>query len=612
MLGERPDETIAHISEVASGRGCGCICPGCGAALIARKGRVNDHHFAHEGSADGSPCRTGPETALHKLAKEVLERELRLTLPQLVLEEDGERWIRYRGGVHAFDAAVLEQRLGEIVPDVIVRRGDRDLLVEFAVTHACGPEKIARIRDLDLAAIEIDLSELPRDTSRPDLEAAILDAAPRIWIHNPLLAEGRAELQRRRRAREAAARRRAVDVAAAYARACVELGAVRPSTPELETLTQEGFGGALGTAVRGYGCFRVPPGDWQAALLAGIFEAHRLQGTITFRVDRALGRLRRVGWLRPEFARLTDAEVAAAKAEGDRFGSPADAVEAWASNLVLVGILMPWTGGWQLRGTAIVRADAARRRRLRPIERSKHLEALFGRILSAIPEEEAAGLTFERWIDASLPGRDHTIRQALQFEDADYNLLAAPIAQLAAGISHDARVPDDRFGLPQDGVAARGAERRRLEAEERRRATAARAQQAAARRVEGLLAEGRSILGLQADAWLHARNAALQGRTPAEAAGADDAGLGAAVAAAEDLARRQVLQGRADIEADEARGMIRVEARRTLRNDEQLEVYLRCPHPALEGKSPLEFCTTPGMVRRCLEATLPTKKTRRS
>lgn len=611
VLGERPDGAIAHISEVASGRNCGCVCPGCGAALIARKGRVNDHHFAHEGTADGAPCVTGPETALHKFAKEILERRLRLALPPLALEQDGDRWVRYRGGVHAFDAAVLEQRLGGIVPDVIVRRGDRDLLVEFAVTHACGPGKIDMIRELDVAAIEIDLSKLPRDTSRPQLEAAILDEAPRIWIHNPLLAEGRAELDGRRKAREAALGRQAAAVAVSYAKACEELAAVRPSAPEFAILGQEGLGGALGVPVRGYGCFRVPPGDWQATLLTGIFEAHRLQGTITFRVEPALAKLRKAGWLRPEFARLRDAEVAAARAADDRFGSPADAVQAWASALVLVGILMPWSVGWQVRGGAIVKADAARRRRLRPIERSKHLEGLFGRILSAIPEDERKALSFDRWIDAPLPGRDHTIRQALAFEDADYDRLAAPIARLAMGLPLGADPVGERFGLPLDGVAARHAERRRLESEERRRAADVRIAQAAERRVDRLTEEGRQILGIDAYAWAQAPNPALQGRTPAEAARTDEAGFEAAIAAAEELARRQALQGRAVLEAEEGRRMLRVEARRILANDDLLEVYLKCGHRGLDGMSPYDFCVSPGLVRRCLDATLPAKKPRR-
>lgn len=273
---------MAHVSEVESGGRCACVCPGCGAPLVAKKGARIDHHFAHEGTTDGMPCRTGPETALHKFAKEILGRRLHLELPPLTLEEGGDRWIGYGGGRYRFDGADLEQRLGGIVPDVIVRRGDRDLLVEMAVTHSCGPEKIETIRSMDVAAIEIDLAGLPRDVSRADLEASILEAAPRRWIHNPHLADGRAELERRRALRQASARRRAQALAATYAKAMQELGAIRPSSKVFGEMTRDGFGTSIGIQVSGAGCFTVPPGDWQAELLSGMWDAYQARQTTTF------------------------------------------------------------------------------------------------------------------------------------------------------------------------------------------------------------------------------------------------------------------------------------------------------------------------------------------
>ena len=116
VFGERADGTIAHISEVASGLECNCVCPGCGTRLIARKGNKQDHHFGHYGTEDGRPCQTGPETALHKFAKEVLAHRLELELPPLAMGEGHGKWVRYPGGRYGFDAALLENRLGEIVP----------------------------------------------------------------------------------------------------------------------------------------------------------------------------------------------------------------------------------------------------------------------------------------------------------------------------------------------------------------------------------------------------------------------------------------------------------------------------------------------------------------
>ncbi|MDE4914496.1 hypothetical protein PQI07_27920 [Methylobacterium sp. 092160098-2] len=611
VLGERDDGSIVHISEVPSGRACLCVCPGCAAPLVARKGRVNDHHFAHAGSADGSPCRTGPETALHKFAKEILGRRLHLALPALALEEDGDRWIRYGGGVHAFDAAILERRLGDIVPDVIVRRGDRDLLVEFAVTHTCEPAKIERIRDLDVAAVEIDLSKVPRDAGRAELEAAILGSAPRVWLHNPLLAEGRAELGRRRQARADALARRGRDLAAAYELAAGEVRAMKPSDPAFATIGRDGFGPAVGLEVRGQGCFTVAAGDWQAILLTGIFEAHRLQGTWTFGAGRGLGRLARLGLLRPRFARLADTEVAAAKAADDRFGTPLEAIRAWASALTLLGILSPMKDGvWQLRGVAIAKADEALRRRLLPARRREEIGRIVSGILSGMPPEEADGFSFERWLDAPLPGFDHTMRQALDFGDVDYGRLKDRLDRIARDVRYGQSLPDERLGLPLDGVAARKAELERSRAEQRRREADARVEAEADARVERLMSRAGEHLGSDVASWAAIGNPSLRGTSPSAAARSGESGLMAAVDAAREMARLRALEGRAAVEAEEARTALRREAARIV-PAAQLDVYLKCRHPALDGKSPLDFCTAPGLVRRCLQATLPVKPNRR-
>src|SRR3712207_4094896 len=113
VFGERPDGTIVHISEVASGLGCTCVCPGCGTRLVARKGDRKDHHLGHHGFRDGRPCGTGPKTPLHKFAKEVLARRLELDLPPLTIGEGRSKWVGYPGGSYGFDAALLESRLGE-------------------------------------------------------------------------------------------------------------------------------------------------------------------------------------------------------------------------------------------------------------------------------------------------------------------------------------------------------------------------------------------------------------------------------------------------------------------------------------------------------------------
>ncbi|GJD92470.1 hypothetical protein BHAOGJBA_6024 [Methylobacterium hispanicum] len=610
VLGERADGSIAHVSEVASGKACSCVCPGCGAPLVARKGPRNDHHFAHEGTPDGLPCRTGPETALHKFAKEILGRRLRLALPPLTLNEGGDRWIGYKGGGYRFDGAVLEQRLGSIVPDVVVRRGGRDLLVEMAVTHPCGPEKIETIRSMDVAAIEIDLAGLPRDVSRVDLETAILEAAPRRWIHNPLLAAGKAELEERKASRQAALRRRAQALATDYAVALQEIREARPSTKVFGEMTRDGFGTSIGIPVRGAGCFSVPPGDWQATLLSGLWDRYQDRRTTTFRAEGALGRLRQEGWVRARFARMSDEEIAAAKMENAAFNSPLAAVVEWASALALNQVLMSWHPGWKVHPSHLRKADEARNRRLLPARRAGEIKGVVEQILASLPEAERDGFDLRAWAAAPLPGRDHSAAAATRFDDAKYKAFKSALDRLASDVRHGTRLDRDRLGLPLDVMAARREAAAREQAEARRRERIEREEAASLARGQELLSAARSELGFDAADWAATPRSDLGGVSPLDAARSSVDGAHAARAAIRAEIHRARLQATSEAEAEEARRLLRAEARKLV-PPAQFELYLTGRQSALDGKSPLEFCVTPGLVARCIAATLPARKGRR-
>jgi hypothetical protein len=102
-----------------------------------------------------------------QIAKEVLSRRLHLVLRKLRLENAHDTWLGYSGGRVEFDSARLEQRVNELIPDVIVRKRDRELIIEFAVTHKCDAEKISKVKTLYIAALEIDVSNFRAKTQRP-------------------------------------------------------------------------------------------------------------------------------------------------------------------------------------------------------------------------------------------------------------------------------------------------------------------------------------------------------------------------------------------------------------------------------------------------------------
>jgi hypothetical protein len=111
---------MRHISEVERGDACGCNCPACDAPLTARKGPENVHHFGHQVS---SSCVTAPETALHRLAKEIVATKLILVLPEVKAEFNGETTVIHKVGRFSFDKAIQEARhLQNVVPDLYVER----------------------------------------------------------------------------------------------------------------------------------------------------------------------------------------------------------------------------------------------------------------------------------------------------------------------------------------------------------------------------------------------------------------------------------------------------------------------------------------------------------
>ena len=193
------DGELLHISEVPRGLACGCVCPACGDRLVARQGPIREHHFAH---AVGHDCRTAVETALHLATKEILANRKEIVLPSVEIK------FRHRSQAIAEEqrfqltSVAVEQRLTDFVPDVIAHVKNRPLLIEVRVTHGVEPEKLARIRSLNLSTLEIDLSAAPRDLALKDLEKLVVGPGThKRWIHNAF-----AERQRRRMLAEATVR----------------------------------------------------------------------------------------------------------------------------------------------------------------------------------------------------------------------------------------------------------------------------------------------------------------------------------------------------------------------------------------------------------------------
>lgn len=201
-FGQR-DGRVWAPAEVASGKACGCVCPGCSAPLVARalSSRRRRPHFAHLNSAG---CQTGYETGIHLRAKQVIEDRLELLLPAwdgdllempnppTARDDNGQLHEGMRVDVPARRVAItnVEQEVwfGSYRPDVVAVDDVGVLLIEIQVTHAVDAGKSKRVQAQGHRMIEIDLSNLDRSIPHdPDAfqRAVLFELLNRAWISCP-------------------------------------------------------------------------------------------------------------------------------------------------------------------------------------------------------------------------------------------------------------------------------------------------------------------------------------------------------------------------------------------------------------------------------------------
>lgn len=158
------DGHLLSIEEVPRGLACACRCPACGGQLVAKKGARHAHHFAHY---RGGACANALETCLHLKAKEIFGRVRKIAVPPVFLHR--QKTPVFDAQLLRFERVRLEQRLGSVVPDIILESGPkRRLLVEIAVTHHSGPAKARRLKQEGLSAIEVNALAIYRQLARKD------------------------------------------------------------------------------------------------------------------------------------------------------------------------------------------------------------------------------------------------------------------------------------------------------------------------------------------------------------------------------------------------------------------------------------------------------------
>ena len=130
------DGQLVSVNDVERGKHKDVVCPACQIPLVARKGSVRSHYFAH---SNGSDCPTALQTVLHRRAKDIIKEQRQMFLPEHSIFVSGlqKSFLITKPQMIDVKYVELEQRLGGIIPDVIVTTDKGvEVLVEIKVSHA--------------------------------------------------------------------------------------------------------------------------------------------------------------------------------------------------------------------------------------------------------------------------------------------------------------------------------------------------------------------------------------------------------------------------------------------------------------------------------------------
>ncbi|PZR20756.1 MAG: hypothetical protein DI539_09820 [Flavobacterium psychrophilum] len=150
---------VLHISEAENGLSCHCHCFECKEKLEAVQGRKKEWHFRHNSNIN---CKGGPETALHKLAKQIIAENTQMVLPGVNL---------------TYKEPKLEQRLEHFIPDVTVATEYGNVHIEIRVSHPVDLIKEQFYKDNALPSIEINLNTISFSITPQELSQLLLNTA---------------------------------------------------------------------------------------------------------------------------------------------------------------------------------------------------------------------------------------------------------------------------------------------------------------------------------------------------------------------------------------------------------------------------------------------------
>lgn len=612
VAGDAINGSRRHISEVANGLRCGCVCFGCKRELIARNGgdiTLRRHSFAHRPDEITPNCATAGETALHILGKEIIARHGRVTMPDTWMTDLDckRRPVTSRQSIALSDIQ-LEVAEGDLIPDIVAIGPDgRKLFIEIKNTHGCRPEKLEKLATMDVDVLEIDVSSY-RAHPLDDLDEVILDLAPRVVIQSAALRAMAITIADERAAREES---RHTD---AGRRVALYRDRQTLNSPRADELSAEMI--ALGLADHmdlddtQPSAFRVPRRQWQAAIL------YRLGATVfPDKVDAVamLERLRQRKWPKPELDFMSSEDTNwIAKHIAPDFKSPYEEVASYLKRLLASGVAHEdGRSRYYMTQSGRDTISHAARERSKPVVRRQELDDALEEIRDYVAPHDGDWLDVDVWLKERSGELGTSVANLLKQDDGRFDHLMGVLKGLRTSIvrmqlGRQNEPPEDWAGLPLDKFFLR-LQSVRVEAE-------ARAEQERDVRLKRE-SEDRVAAALQAATWvvpdritwLDEVRPDSGGKTRRDLAAASQAGLGKVLGDIAKIRTEKAAEQRAEAYRTTALDKLRAEVVRAISRPDHADLWIRQSMRQLGGARPQDYCVDETTLARCLEVLAETQ-----
>lgn len=136
---------LVDVADVQSGKKCGCICPSCNIPLIARKGNINEWHFAHDSQyiekEQELSCDFSWAVAVKMMIKQLLIEGSTLALPEYYIDCQGIDYQKSKQRIKVTDSSIIHYnnpQLQSLACDVTVEVIGKKLGIILLTKH-CQP-----------------------------------------------------------------------------------------------------------------------------------------------------------------------------------------------------------------------------------------------------------------------------------------------------------------------------------------------------------------------------------------------------------------------------------------------------------------------------------------